>query len=95
MIPDGNTIGGEPPNASSSPAGPTEEHQNSSESHSGESGEVAETESQTSSSHHGDISDQDTPESREEECSDLPEGRERRDSGVGSSLTRAPRYESF
>ncbi len=35
-----------------------------------------------------DASDPDTPGSREE---DSPEHRERRDSGVGSSLTRAPR----
>ena len=42
-----------------------------------------------SSSH--DTSDGDSPESREDEGSDRPEKRERRDSGVGSSLTRAPR----
>ena len=45
----------------------------------------------TGSSSNHEMSDGDTPGSREEDGSDLPDTRERRDSGVGSSLTRAPR----
>ena len=51
-----------------------------------------ENRSVTSSGH--DVTDDEEEEgagSREDDSSDHPEQRERRDSGVGSSLTRAPR----